>query len=229
MLALLAKRDPKLPLIKYMCDALGCNMPARLKAIIINCLIHGRRNFTDIDKFFPEECAVVVDVIAEIYKHDAAAKEQNLSDQERLKYHQQYSAVPMGNLRVWLQTKLDDHIVEPNSSLGKACKYMLKHWEKLTQFLRIAGAPLDNNILERAIKLPIRVRKNSLFYKTEHGAYVGNMIQSIISTCIAQSVNPVDYLIAVQVYKAEIRINPSAWMPWNYKDAITAKSFAQAA
>ena len=101
---------------------------------------------------------------------------------------------------------------------------MLKHWERLTQFLRIAGSPLDNNILERALKLPIRVRKNSLFYATEHGAYVGSMLQSIISTCIAQSINPVDYLTAIQVYKTDARLNPSAWMPWNYKASLAAKT-----
>ena len=223
MLALLAKRDPSLPPIKYMCDALGRNMPASLKAIIINCLIHGRRNFTDIDKFFPQECAVVVDVIAEIYKYDGEAREQSLDDEQRLKYHQTHSAAPMEGLWVWMQKKLDEHVVEPNSSLGKAFNYMLKHWEKLTQFLRIAGAPLDNNIIERALKLPIRVRKNSLFYATEHGAYIGSMLQSIICTCIAQSVNPVDYLVALQVHKVYVRLNPSAWMPWNYKDAIAAR------
>jgi len=224
MLALLGQRDPNLPMIKYMCDALSRNMPEKLKAIIINCLIHGRRNFTDIDKFFPEECAVVIDVIGQIYEHDTVAREKNFNNEERLKYHQQHSTLPMENLHIWLLKKLDEHIVEPNSSLGKAFKYMLKHWEKLTQFLRIAGAPLDNNILERALKLPIRVRKNSLFYATEHGAYVGSMIQSIISTCIAQAVNPVDYLSALQVYKIDVRLNPSEWMPWNYKTSLAKKS-----
>ena len=232
MLTLLGQRVPNLPMIKYMCDALPCNMPKKLKAIIINCLIHGRRNFTDIDKFYPEECAYVIDVIGKIYEHDAQSREQNLNDEERLQYHQQHSAEPMENLRIWLQKKLDAHEVEPNNSLGKAFKYMLKHWERLTQFLRIAGSPLDNNILERALKLPIRVRKNSLFYATEHGAYVGSMLQSIISTCIAQSINPVDYLTAIQVYKTDARLNPSAWMPWNYKASLAAKTapiLAQAA
>jgi len=228
MLTLLGQRDPNLPMIKYMCDALPCNMPTSLKAIIINCLIHGRRNFTDIDKFYPEECAYVIDVIGKIYEHDAAVREQNLNDEERLQYHQQHSAEPMENLRIWLQEKLDRHEVEPNSSLGRAFKYMLKRWERLTQFLRIAGAPLDNNILERALKLPIRVRKNSLFYATEHGAYVGSMLQSLISTCIAQSINPVEYLIAIQVHKTDARLNPSAWMPWNYQATITAKAMPQA-
>jgi len=224
MLMLLSKRDPKLPMIKYMCDALGRNMPASLKAILINCLTHGRRNFIDLEKFYPEECTVVIDVITAIYKHDAEAREQDLDDEARLQHHQKYSAKLMADLHTRLQAKLDEHVVEPNSPLGKAFKYMLKHWQKLTQFLRIAGAPLDNNIIERALKLPIRVRKNSLFYATEHGANVGSMLQSIICTCIATSINPVNYLIALQVHKSEVRFNPNAWMPWNYQAAVTAKT-----
>lgn len=224
MLALLANRDPTLPEIKYMCDALPCNMPKNLKATLINCLIHSRRNFTDIDSFYPVECKVVIDIIAEIYKHDAEAREQKLTAEKRLQYHQTHSAKPMTQLHVWLQQQIDGHLVEPNSPLGKAIKYMLKHWDKLTQFLRITGAPLDNNVLERALKIPIRVRKNSLFYATEHGAYVGSIIQSIICTCIAASVNPVDYLTTLQVHKKEVHRSPDTWMPWNYKFTIASKA-----
>lgn len=228
MLALLEKRDPNLPEALYMCDALGSNMPSGLKAILINCLVHGRRNFVDIEKYHPTECAVVIDVIAKIYKHDAEAREQNLNDAQRLEYHQTHSAKPMEDLHAHLQTQIDEHVVEVNSSLGRAYKYMLKHWHKLTQFLRIPGAPLDNNTLEQALKIPIRVRKNSYFYATEHGAYIGSMLQSLICTCIAAKQNPVEYLTALQEYKSAVRLEPSGWMPWNYKATI-ARITAQAA
>ena len=220
MLTLLEKRDPSLPEIKYMCDALSSNMPSSLKAVLINCLVHGRRNFVEIEKFYPEECAAVIDVIGAIYKHDAEVLEQKFNDEERLKYHQKYSAKPMEDLHERLRQQLDEQVVESNSPLGKAYKYMLKHWHKLTQFLRIPGAPLDNNTLEQALKIPIRVRKNSYFYATEHGAYIGSMLQSLICTCIAAKQNPVDYLTALQVHKSEVRLKPSAWMPWNYKETI---------
>jgi transposase len=59
--------------------------------------------------------------------------------------------------------------VEPNSGLGKAYEYMLKRWDKLTLFLQRPGAPLENNICERALKMAIAQRRNSLFYRTQHG------------------------------------------------------------
>ncbi len=224
MLSLLEKRDPNLPKIQYMCDALNSNMPASLKATLINCLVHGRRNFTDIEKFYPKECAFVIDVISTIYKNDKEAKEKELNDDQRLEYHKKHSEKPMNDLQEHLKKQLDERFVEPNSPLGKAYNYMLNHWHKLTQFLRIAGAPLDNNILEQALKIPIRVRKNSYFYATEHGAYIGSMLQSLICTCIGAKQNPVEYLTALQVHKSAVRLKPGDWMPWNYKNTI-AKIF----
>jgi transposase len=70
----------------------------------------------------------------------------------------------MDALKTWLDRQLDERLVEPNSSLGKAIVYMQTHWETLTRFLSVPGAPLDNNLAERALKLFIRQRKNSLFY-----------------------------------------------------------------
>lgn len=170
----------------------------------------------DIEKYFSVECTFVIDLISEVYNHDGIIREQNLNDEARLKYHQEHSKPHMDRLYAWLNKQFDDKLVEKNSSLGVACIYMLKHWEALTQFLRIAGAPLDNNVVERALKGPIRVRKNSLFYATEHGAYLGSILQSIIQTCVAAKQNPIAYLTALQENKTAVKTDPSVWMPWNY-------------
>ena len=90
---------------------------------------------------------------------------------------------------------------EPNSSLGKAIAYMLEHWETLTRVVKEPGAPLDNNVAERALKLCIRQRKNSLFYATEHSAYIASILTSIIATCVQAGVNTLEYLVAVQEHR----------------------------
>jgi hypothetical protein len=99
---------------------------------------------------------------------------------------------------------------------------MTKHWDKLTLFLREPGAPLDNNICERALKKAILHRKNSLFYKTQHGAYVGDLFMSLIHTCVLCKVNPFDYLTQLQKHASLLSKNPAQWLPWNYMDAIQA-------
>jgi hypothetical protein len=96
----------------------------------------------------------------------------------------------------------------------------LKHWERLTLFLRQAGAPLNSNLVERALKKCILHRKNSLFYKTENGAEVGDLFMSLIHTCELNDANPFDYLTELQKHAAELARNPAAWMPWNYRRTL---------
>ena len=139
-----------------------------------------------------------------------------MSPQARLAYHQAQSQPLMEALQKWLDTQLDDHLVEPNSALGKALVYMQKHWETLTRFLSVPGAPLDNNLAERALKLFIRQRKNSLFYKSTHSAYIASVLTSLIATCLYAGGNAVEYLVALQEHRREVFADPAAWLPWAY-------------
>ena len=132
----------------------------------------------------------------------------------------------MDELHRWLQQQFDEKLVEPNSSLGKAISYLLKRWDKLTLFLRIAGAPLDNNECEQALKMAIRHRKNSLFYKTMQGAGVGDLYMSLIHTCYLCGADPLHYLTALQRCAAHVVAAVGAWMPWNYRDEIAAAEAA---
>jgi hypothetical protein len=126
----------------------------------------------------------------------------------------------MQRLKEWLEQQTEERRVEPTSSLGKAISYMLSHWETLTRFLTTPGAPLENNVAERALKLAIRQRKNSLFYASEHSAYIASILTSVIATCVQAGVNALDYLVAVQEHRQEVFANPSAWLPWNYQAAL---------
>jgi hypothetical protein len=201
-----------------MCDALSRNLPGELKTILANCLAHGRRQFVDVAERFPEECQHVLESLSVVYHNDAITRERNLSPEERLLFHQAQSGPTMEELHVWLGRQFDERRVEPNSALGKAISYLLRHWEKLTLFLRVAGAPLDNNVCERALKKAIRHRRNSLFYKTPHGAHVGDMFMSLIATCELCGANPFDYLTELDRHASEAASNPAAWMPWNYRE-----------
>jgi transposase len=127
----------------------------------------------------------------------------------------------MTGLKEWMATQFAERKVEPNSGLGQAIRYMQKHWEKLTLFLRKAGAPLDTNIVERSLKKAILHRKNALFYKTQNGAGVGDLFMSLIHTCELHGVNAFDYLTELQRHAGELSRNPQAWLPWNYSGIRT--------
>jgi hypothetical protein len=108
----------------------------------------------------------------------------------------------------------------PNSGLGQAISYLLNHWQKLTLFLERPGVPLDNNIVERALKKAILHRKGALFYKTLNGAAVGDLFMSLIHTCELNGANPFDYLTELQRHAEELKRGPSEWMPWNYRETL---------
>jgi len=221
---ILKKRITGLPPPVQMCDALSRNQPKDFKTILANCMAHARRRFVDVEPNFPQECTYVLETLEEVYINDAVTKQQNMTPDQRLQYHQEKSAPLMDDLEDWLRQQFDDKKVEPNSSLGQAISYMLNHWEELTLFLRVPKAPLDNNLCERALKKAILHRKNSLFYKTEHGAYIGDLFMSLIHTCNLCKVNPFEYLKALQQHSAEIFRNPDQWMPWNYEKSISPET-----
>jgi len=202
-----------------MCDALSRNTPKLsdgAEILLANCLAHGRRQFVEVAANFPEPCRYVLETLGDVYKYDAEAREHHLSAVERLQFHQQHSGPVMEQLHQWLEAQFALKQVEPNSGLGKAITYLLRHWKGLTAFLREAGAPLDNNICERALKRAVLHRKNALFYRTLHGAEAGDLFMSLIHTCELAGANPFDYLTQLQHHASELAVNPSAWMPWNY-------------
>jgi hypothetical protein len=217
--AVLAQRALNRRAPVQMCDALSRNCPKDFKTILSNCLAHGRRQFVDITDNFPLECARVLKVLKIVYKNEAIAKKRAMTAAERLRFHQERSGPPMAKLRAWMERQIEDKKTEPNSGLGCAILYMLKRWGELTLFLRKAGAPLDNNICERALKKAILHRKNSLFYKTDNGAKVGDIFMSLIHTAELNGADPFDYLTRLQQHAKEVRGNPEKWMPWNYPRA----------
>jgi len=148
-------------------------------------------------------------------------------DTERLHFHQEQSQPTLQELHVWLTRQLDEKLTEPNSALGGAIRYMLRHWEELTLFLRQAGAPLDNNVCERALKKAILHRKNALFYKTCHGAHVGDVFMSLIYTCQLCGANAFDYLTELDRHAEELSANPQGWMPWNYRQTLDGTSVSR--
>jgi hypothetical protein len=218
----LTRRAPGLPPPIQMCDPLSRNMPEDLQTIVANCLAHGRRKFVDVVDLFTEEVRYVLKMLKQVYQTDAEAKERQLSPEERLRLHQEKSGPVMESLHQWLTDQVEQKKVEPNGALGRTIAYMRRHWTAFTLFLRQAGAPLDNNVAERALKLAIRHRNNSLFYKTLPGAHVGDLYMSLIQTCVLCHTDPFDYLTQLFEHHEQAAQNPGKWMPWNYRAHLTA-------
>lgn len=220
----LAHRAVECPAPLHMCDGLAQNAPKGQATVDCQCNVHARRNFVDLESAFPEECRKVVESFSAIYRVEGEAKAAGLTPEQRLAAHQTHSQPVMEALRAWLTDQIDGRKVEPNSGLGGAIAYMQKRWTQLTQFLRIPGAPLDNNEAERILKRCILHRKNSLHYRTARGAKVGDVFMSLVETCRANRVNPFAYMMAIVRNSAAAKINPQRWMPWNFQAALAEQT-----
>ena len=214
---ILSKRTQKEKIIQ-MSDALSLNIPKSIETILCNCLSHGFRKFKDLVDFFEPECITIMQLLGDVFDIDEKTKSMDVH--ARLNYHQKYSAPIMEKLKNYMAELIDKHLVEPNSALGKAIYYMQKHWPELTKFLSVAGAPIDNNIVERALKIAIRVRKVSYFYRTSYSANISGMITSLIYTCHLADTNAFDYLTALQEYKDYVTKAPKNWLPWNFEKTL---------
>ena len=219
--ALLSKRLRDLPEnLILMSDALSMNT-SKLKGLDIsvllaNCMAHARRNFVNVCSNFPGPCQHVLAQLGKVYRIDSIASKLKLGPNGRTIYHRIHSKPILENLKRWLQKAEEDKIYEPASGLGLAVNYLNKHWTKLTEFLRTPGIPLDNNICERAIKKMVLYRKNSLFYRNNNGAEVGDLFMTLIHTCELNQVNAYDYLVALISNSGAVAKDPKSWLPWNF-------------
>ena len=220
MALLLAKRKSGLAPPNLMCDALSRNKPKGVEVVHGNCMDHARRGFVDLIPKYESECRHFIERVGGVYLHDRQAKMLKLDDDARLEYHKRLSLPIMEELEAWCSQKLSQREVEPNSPLGKSLQYFLNHFAELTQFCKVAGMPLSNAAVERLIKTSVLHRKNSLFYMSVMGALAGDVLMSLIQTARRAGVNVLDYLTRLQNFADDVKKNPEAWLPWNYKDRL---------
>jgi transposase len=211
-------RNPELPPPYLMCDALTANIPENISKDLYTlcyCLVHARRQFYELPDGYDDLAEEVMRLIGLIYDNEEHIKYKKMSDQERLAYHQEHSTPIMDQLRTYLLVQKKEF--EPNGVAGKAINYILKRWTELTQFLRYAHVPLDNNLVERALKLIIQLRKSAMFYKTLKSAKIASYVQTALYSSAQNDINPYEYMHTILQHKAHVTKNPKDWLPWNYE------------
>jgi len=217
---LLDRRDPTLAPPIQMCDGLDRNLPGEHAVVLANCLAHGRRHVVDEVGNHPKLCAHLLEEIGKVFANDAKCRKGGVTGEARLAFHQRESGPVMEGLRTWIEELFDQKHVEPNSGLGGALRYLLKRWEALTLFLRVADAPIDNNLSERTLKHAIRQRRASLFYRSKNGALVGDVYTALLVTTQLHRGDPFRYLTALFTNYKAVAAAPKDWLPWNYEDTL---------
>ena len=213
---IIAHREEDKGTVLRMADALSANSKHAAAALEAKCNSHAFRRFRSLLSTYPEATRFVMHLYGQVYDHEEHCKAQQLCDQERLVYHQQHSQPLMRELKDWVDDILSGG-GEPNSALAAECRYLSTHWAGLTRFLAVAGAPLDNNVLEAALKYMIMYRKNSQSFKTVYSAEYGSRV---IVTCMVNGIDAIDYLTQLQRHEQAVWCEPDAWAPWHYQQTL---------
>ena len=199
-----------------MSDALSRNLPTVIdNAIIALCNAHARRQFLGVETHHPQEVGLIVDLYGKIWRYDQESQQGGHDEGQRLAYHREHSLPVLERVKAECASYLARPECEEHSGFGKACKYYLKHYEGLTQFCKVSGAPIDNNRMEEGLKTAIRSRKTSHFYKTQTGADVANVLTSVIVTAYRNEINPYHYLNSLQRNAQSVKTDPASWLPWS--------------
>ncbi len=184
------------------------------------CNAHCYLKFRAVKDQFPAEHAVAGEVYDKVFGNDDKAKALDLDPHERMLYHREYSKPQM--LRLWqmCNDKIDGHLVEPNSPLWEPISFVINQWPLLTKFYELPGVPLDSNLVEQVLIIPVRYLAGSFAYKTQNGAEVGDHFMSLIATANANGVEPVAYLADCLRNHEDLARRPEHYLPWVYRDRL---------
>lgn len=107
-----------------------------------------------------------------------------MTPEERLQHHRAHSLPALKRLRTMCREKLEAKLVEPNGPLWEPITFIVNQWQRLTKFCEIPGVPLDTNVVEQMLIIPVRYLAGSFNYKTRTGAEVGDRHMSLIATAV---------------------------------------------
>jgi transposase len=184
------------------------------------CNAHCYLKFRAVKDQFPAEYAVAGEVYKKVFDNDDKAKTLGLDPDQRMLYHREHSKPQM--LRLWemCKEKTDGNLVEPNSPLWEPVSFVINQWSRLTKFYEISGVPLDSNLVEQALIIPVRYLAGSFAYKTQNGADVGDRHMSLIATANANGIEPVGYLTECLQNHEDLAKRPDYYLPWVYRDRL---------
>jgi len=184
------------------------------------CNAHCYMKFRAVKDLFPAEYAVAGEVYEKVFDNDDEAKALGLDPRERMLFHRAHSKPHMLRLLQMCKDKTDGHLVEPNSPLWEPVSFVINQWPRLTRFYELPGVPLDSNLVEQALIIPVRYLAGSFAYKTQNGADVGDRHMSLIATANANGVEPVAYLTECLRNHEDLAARPEHYLPWVYRDRL---------
>lgn len=162
--------------------------------IHLNCWAHARREFDkalDNDK---ERAGQALTFIQKLYAVEARAREQKLTPEQRKALRLENSLPVINEFGKWMFQQMKHRSILPKSPIGKAFRYSLDRWDRLSAYLYDGVLEIDNNLIENAIRKLALGRKNYLFAGSDDAAQRGAIMYSFFAICKKHGVNPYEWL-----------------------------------
>jgi hypothetical protein len=187
------------------------------KLVESTCNAHAFLKFRDIKDKHPVEYAEAGRIYQQVFDHDDEAEALDLTPVDRMLYHREHSKPLLQQLKKMCEEKITSKRVEPSSRLWEPLTFVINQWDRLTRFCDVPGVPLDTNLVEQALIMPVRYFAGSFNYHTEAGAVVGDHAMSLIATARANDVEPVAWLTECLRSHEDLAQRPEHYLPWVYR------------
>jgi transposase len=187
------------------------------------CNAHAYLKFRAVKDQHPEQYSLAGEVYKKVFDNDDVTRAEGMSSDERMRYHREHSLPEMKRLKKMCTEKLQSKLVEPNAPLWEPLTFIINQWDRLTRFCEVPSVPLDTNVVEQMLIIPVRYLAGSFNYKTQDGADVGDRHMSLISTANANGVEPVAYLTECLENHEDLANRPEYYFPWVYRARLEAR------
>jgi transposase len=182
---------------RFVCDAYA-GYHALFKGggvVPVSCWAHVRRRFFEAFQGGDVDSAIVLTLIARLYKVESDAKERGLGADDVRALRQERAKPETVRIAAVLERLAKDAL--PKSPLGEAVSYARTLWPSLVRYLDDGLLPIDNNAAEREMRAVALGRKNWLFAGGDEGGHRAALFYSVLATCRSAGVEPFAYLADV--------------------------------
>jgi len=196
-------------------DALRKERPSTLRRI--GCVSHARRKFY---KALLESCSQALWFIGhmrQLYQLERELKDASPQERRKGRLHKAPA--------LWLAMKRRAEVLRadprvlPQSTLGKAVRYLLNEYTALIGYLRDGRFEIDSNLVENEVRPSAVGKKRWLFIGHPDAGWRSAVIYTLIQSCRRYGINPQEYLTDVlqrlpSMTSSQVRdLLPANWKP----------------
>jgi len=191
-------------------------LTSRFDIHLAGCTAHARRPFAQYEDQEPIWAPYVLHLFKGLAMHEdeldrfGRNRENVLAvrDQDSRRLWEKIKGVMEMLVKAWTKA----------TPIGVGARYILRHYERLTAYLRDPRLDATNNLRERLLRTEKLIEKSSMFRRTVEGRAVLDILRTLLQTAVAAGVPAHEYLVDVmredpdEVEAHPERYTPLAWL-----------------